>query len=50
MSLGSLATVGVAIGFAVLVVWVLWPSNKQRLEDHGHIPFDADDNGKDHRS
>jgi len=32
----------VTLGFAALVLWVYWPSNRSRFEAHGRIPFDDD--------
>ena len=28
--------------FLGILVWVLWPRNKDRLERHGRIPLDMD--------
>jgi len=39
MNLPTLATVLVSVAFIGLCIWVMWPSNKQRLEDQGKIPF-----------
>jgi len=43
MTLPTLATVIVSIAFVGLLVWVLLPSNKARLESLGSIPFDDDE-------
>ena len=43
MTLPTLATVIVCIAFVGLIVWVLMPSNKARLESLGSIPFDDDE-------
>jgi hypothetical protein len=40
MSFATAAVVFVAIAFSTLVVWVLLPSNRKRLEAHGEIPLD----------
>lgn len=40
MSLASVAVVLVAVAFAGLVIWVVLPSNKARLERYGSIPLD----------
>jgi cbb3-type cytochrome oxidase subunit 3 len=45
MTLGALVTLLVAIVFTGLVVWVVLPRNRSRLERHGEIPFD--DRGED---
>lgn len=39
MSLGALSVVIVTVAFTGLLVWVLRPSNKARLEAHGSIPL-----------
>jgi len=39
MTLAALATVLVSVAFVGLVVWVLWPANKARLESLASIPF-----------
>ena len=39
MNLPTLAVVLVALAFTALLVWVLLPSNKARLEAHGAIPL-----------
>ncbi len=36
--------IAVTIGFTVLVLWVYWPSRRERLESLGEIPFDNDNN------
>jgi cbb3-type cytochrome oxidase subunit 3 len=43
MTLPALATVIVSIAFVGLIVWVLMPSNKARLESLGSIPFDDEE-------
>jgi cbb3-type cytochrome oxidase subunit 3 len=43
MTLPTLATVIVCIAFVGLIVWVLMPSNKARLESLGSIPFDDEE-------
>jgi cytochrome c oxidase cbb3-type subunit 4 len=35
----SLWVVWLMILFAGIVAWVVWPSNKKRLEKYGEIPF-----------
>ena len=42
MNLPTLATLLVSIAFIGLCVWVLWPSNKARLERYGSIPLEDD--------
>jgi len=39
MSFGALAVVIVAVAFTGLVIWVMRPSNKARLESYGTIPL-----------
>jgi hypothetical protein len=43
MSIGAAATLLVAIAFTALVVWVVLPRNRARLERFGRIPLDTDD-------
>ena len=33
--------IAVTIGFTALVVWVYWPSRRNRLESLGQIPLDS---------
>jgi len=40
MSLATVAVVFVAVAFTALLVWVLLPGNKTRLEAHGAIPLE----------
>ncbi len=55
MNLPTLAVVLVALAFTALLVWVLLPSNKARLEAHGTIPLtdgpleSGDSNNDSHR-
>lgn len=42
----SLWVVWLMILFVGIVVWVVWPSNKKRLEKHGEIPFKDDPDGQ----
>ena len=32
--------IAVTIGFSTLVIWVYWPSRRQRLESLGQIPLE----------
>jgi cbb3-type cytochrome oxidase subunit 3 len=32
--------IAVTIGFTTLVIWVYWPSRRQRLESLGQIPLE----------
>jgi hypothetical protein len=41
MTFGAVATLLVAVAFTALVVWVILPRNRDRLEDHGRIPLDS---------
>jgi cbb3-type cytochrome oxidase subunit 3 len=43
MNLPTAAVVFVALAFTALVVWVLLPRNRSRLEAHGAIPLEGDD-------
>ena len=43
MTFGAIATLLVAIAFTALVVWVLLPRNRKKLESHGRIPFDTNE-------
>ncbi|HEY5645350.1 MAG TPA: cbb3-type cytochrome c oxidase subunit 3, partial [Pseudomonadales bacterium] len=36
--------ISITIGFVALLLWVYWPSRRERLEALGDIPFDHDDN------
>lgn len=36
--------ISVTVGFAALILWVYWPSRRERLEALGDIPFDDDNN------
>jgi cbb3-type cytochrome oxidase subunit 3 len=40
MTGSEVALLVVTIGFAGLVLWVYWPSNRSRLESYGAIPLD----------
>ena len=46
MSLPVIAVVLVAVAFTGLVVWVVLPRNKARLEAHGAIPFHDDEEAR----
>ena len=46
MTFGALATLIVAIAFVALIIWVLLPRNRTRLERHGRIPLEPDDTKK----
>jgi cbb3-type cytochrome oxidase subunit 3 len=35
--------IAVTIGFTTLVIWVYWPSRRQRLESLGQIPLENGD-------
>lgn len=43
MSASEFSLIAVAIAFAGLVIWVYWPSHRQRLESFGSMPLDDDD-------
>lgn len=43
MSMAEFSLIGVTVGFFVLVVWVYWPSRRERLEAHAYTPLDEDD-------
>jgi cbb3-type cytochrome oxidase subunit 3 len=47
MTLPTLATVLVSVAFVGLIVWVLAPRNKARLEALASIPFDDPDTSPD---
>jgi cbb3-type cytochrome oxidase subunit 3 len=47
MTLPALATVIVSLAFVGLIVWVLWPANKARLEALASIPFNDDEQPRD---
>jgi cbb3-type cytochrome oxidase subunit 3 len=47
MTLPTLATVFVSIAFVGLLVWVLAPRNKARLEALASIPFDDEERARD---
>jgi len=34
--------ISVTVGFTALLLWVYWPSRRERLEALGEIPFDDD--------
>lgn len=40
MTGSEIALLVVTIGFAGLLLWVYWPSNRSRLESYGAIPLD----------
>lgn len=42
MNSSVIVTVLVPIAFTALLVWVLRPLNKKRLESYGSIPLDED--------
>ena len=42
--------ISITIGFTALLLWVYWPSRRDRLEALGEIPFDHDDNEFQERS
>ena len=42
MSATLFSLVAVTLGFTLLVVWVYWPSRKNRLESLGQIPLDSE--------
>ena len=33
----------VTFGFAALILWVYWPSNRHRLESFGRMPLEGDE-------
>jgi cbb3-type cytochrome oxidase subunit 3 len=39
MSPAIVSLLAVTFGFAALVLWVYWPSNKNRMESFGSIPL-----------
>lgn len=42
-SLGGVALLLVFfLVFSVIAIWVYWPSHKQKLERHAHIPLKED--------
>ncbi|MCB1686519.1 MAG: cbb3-type cytochrome c oxidase subunit 3 [Pseudomonadales bacterium] len=43
MSATLFSLLAVTIGFSALVVWVYWPSNRQKLESYGSIPLDLEE-------
>ncbi len=40
MSMNTLSLIAVVCGFSALVLWVYWPSNKERLEARGRLPLE----------
>ena len=42
--------ISVTIGFTALLLWVYWPSRRERLEALAEIPFDNDNNESQVRS
>jgi FtsZ-interacting cell division protein ZipA len=40
MSMAEISLIGVTVAFTALVVWVFWPSRRERLEAHAHTPLD----------
>lgn len=40
MTATLISLLAVTFGFAGLVLWVFWPSHKDRLEELGRIPLD----------
>jgi len=44
MTATIISLLAVTFAFGGLLVWVFWPSRRQRLEAHGEIPF-ADEEG-----
>jgi len=46
MNWPTLYTVLVCALFLGLIIWVVKPSNKTKLEDYGNIPFDDDQKKK----
>ena len=43
MSATEISLIAVTLAFTGLVLWVYWPSRRQRLESLGNIPLDDDD-------
>jgi cbb3-type cytochrome oxidase subunit 3 len=43
MSPPEISLLAVTIAFTGLVIWVYWPSHRQRLESFGSMPLDDDD-------
>ncbi|HET6469805.1 MAG TPA: cbb3-type cytochrome c oxidase subunit 3 [Geminicoccaceae bacterium] len=41
----SLWMVWLLLVFVAGVVWIMWPSRRQEMEEHGKIPFRSDDEG-----
>jgi len=41
-----ISLISVTVGFTVLVLWVYWPSRRERLEALAEIPFDDDNNNR----
>jgi len=39
MTATIVSLLAVTVAFAGLLVWVFWPSRRERLEAHGNIPF-----------
>jgi cbb3-type cytochrome oxidase subunit 3 len=39
MTATMVSLLAVTFAFAGLLVWVFWPSRRERLEAHGNIPF-----------
>ncbi|MGD8418491.1 MAG: cbb3-type cytochrome c oxidase subunit 3 [Pseudomonadales bacterium] len=42
MTAPIISLVSVVVGFTALVLWVYWPSRRNKLEALGRIPFDND--------
>ncbi len=46
MSPPEISLLAVTIAFTGLVIWVYWPSHRQRLESFGSMPLDDDDSSE----
>ena len=48
MTANIISLLAVTLAFGGLLAWVFWPSNRQRFEDYGRIPFaEKADDGAD---
>jgi len=46
MSPPDISLLAVTVAFTGLVIWVYWPSHRQRLESFGSMPLDDDDSSE----
>jgi cbb3-type cytochrome oxidase subunit 3 len=40
MSAAEISLLAVTVAFVSLVVWVYWPTRRQRLEEHASMPLE----------